>query len=329
MTGSGFLAEIVFRVVGSEGQSSVIDLTNVVLGDNTASAIPSFPLGATVNVGTPIPTPTATLVPTATSVGQPAATATRRPRATATNGPASVPANTPTPLPVSPTSTPTPTPTATPTAAPGLVDGAIERQVSPEESARIVTPDQKASIDIPSGALDEPAVVSVRPRTAEEVPPPPRGLRFSGAVVEVSFEDADGNPLEGLRLRRTATVSFTFTFQEFLDAGEGGLVTHRLASGGTEWTPLATDVSLADKVASARTSTFSSFALTTTAPAPSPTPTPTPEPTTAPVATVAPMATPVAPSPGGTAPSPGLLLAFVVVGLMLSAAGVYYLARAR
>ena len=51
VSGSGYLSEVHFRVIGSDGSSSPIDLTNVLLGDNTANEIPSLPQGASVVVG--------------------------------------------------------------------------------------------------------------------------------------------------------------------------------------------------------------------------------------------------------------------------------------
>jgi len=50
VTGSGYLAVLHFHVIGSEGESSAIDLSNGVLSDITASQIPATWVGDTMNV---------------------------------------------------------------------------------------------------------------------------------------------------------------------------------------------------------------------------------------------------------------------------------------
>jgi hypothetical protein len=70
VSGSGFLSELRFRAIGADGTASVIGLTSVLLGDNTATEIPSAFLGpVTVRIGdrpaeqavptSPVATPTA------------------------------------------------------------------------------------------------------------------------------------------------------------------------------------------------------------------------------------------------------------------------------
>jgi len=62
VSGSGYLAEIHFHVLGSAGSSSDIDLSNGVLSDNSANEIIATWTGYSVDVYsvTPTPTPTAT-----------------------------------------------------------------------------------------------------------------------------------------------------------------------------------------------------------------------------------------------------------------------------
>jgi hypothetical protein len=68
VSGSGYLAEIHFHVLGSAGSSSDIDLSNGVLSDNSANEIIATWTGYSVDVYsvTPTPTPTRTATPTPT-----------------------------------------------------------------------------------------------------------------------------------------------------------------------------------------------------------------------------------------------------------------------
>ena len=50
VSGSGFLAEIHFRTIGTIGTSSAINLTNVLVGNNVAQEIPSVAQGTTVTI---------------------------------------------------------------------------------------------------------------------------------------------------------------------------------------------------------------------------------------------------------------------------------------
>ena len=110
VSGSGYLAEIQFHVIGSAGSSSMISFANGVLSDNAANEIAATWVGNSVLIyaSTPMPTPTPT--PTVTPTPAPTPTAT--------------PVPTPTPAPIGgggggggsyiPTPTPRPTPTITP-----------------------------------------------------------------------------------------------------------------------------------------------------------------------------------------------------------------------
>jgi hypothetical protein len=79
VSGSGFLSELRFRAIGADGTASVIGLTDVLLGDNTAAEIPSVFQGpVTVRIGdrpaaptSPVATPTA--LPTQSSGALPGA----------------------------------------------------------------------------------------------------------------------------------------------------------------------------------------------------------------------------------------------------------------
>jgi len=66
VSGSGYLAEIHFHVLGSAGSSSNIDLSNGVLSDNSANEIIATWTEYSVDVYSVTPTPTPTPTPTAT-----------------------------------------------------------------------------------------------------------------------------------------------------------------------------------------------------------------------------------------------------------------------
>jgi type VI secretion system secreted protein VgrG len=148
VSGSGYLSQIQFHVIGSVGNTSQINLTNGVLSDNSANEIPANWIGDTVyvdgNTQTPTPTPTPVPRPTPTPTATP--TPTLKPisgGAGASGGYAPTPTPTPTPtLVVTPSPPPTPlpaptlagaltptptaaaiSPTPTPTPAPGVPGG--------------------------------------------------------------------------------------------------------------------------------------------------------------------------------------------------------------
>ena len=108
VSGSGYLAEIHFHVVGSASDTSDIVPCNGIMSDNEASEIPATWLGDSVHV-TPSPIPTLTPTPTPTFTPTPTPT----------------PSPTPTPT-VTPTTTPGVTPTATPTPTGGGDDDAYQ-----------------------------------------------------------------------------------------------------------------------------------------------------------------------------------------------------------
>ena len=415
VTGSGTLITITFNATGADGTSSDIELTSLVLGDNSAQLIQTTFQSDTVVVGTPAtatPTATATTVP-------PTATATTVPgEATAT--PTNTPTNTPTatatvisedlesievtpadtlievgdtqqytatgtflddttqditadvtwtstgdnaatisdaglatgqnsgtdtitatfdevvgtailrvdPAPqAAPKSTPapaTPTPAPLPASTPVPASGATQSYVTPQEDARVTAPGDKATLDIPSGALSVPAFVTVRSQTTADVPDAPAGFELGADIVEISFADTSGNEIVGLTLTKAATVEFPITVSQFLDAGPGGLVILRAESGGDEWTSLPTDVDPVAKTASALVTSFSSFTLGTgSAPVAIATEV-APAATSEPVVAAA-TATAIAPATGGAAPTSGMLLALSLLGLAAIAGGGSYL----
>ena len=139
ISGSGYLAEISFKVKGDEGDESVLELSNGVLGNTSAGEIPATWVDAEIKIGVeekeeeegeeeeegPTPTPSPTLMPE-TNVTEtpspsptlaPGVTQTPTPTPTPTPSPGETPKPTATPA-IKPTSKPTPTPTPAATLKP-------------------------------------------------------------------------------------------------------------------------------------------------------------------------------------------------------------------
>ncbi|NQU10664.1 fibronectin type III domain-containing protein [bacterium] len=68
VSGSGYLCELNFSAIGADGTSSDIDLTNGLLGDNTASQITATWAGATVNVASSVTLVSIAVTPATASV---------------------------------------------------------------------------------------------------------------------------------------------------------------------------------------------------------------------------------------------------------------------
>ena len=115
VSGSGYLAEVHFHVIGTPCHTSALNLSNVMLFDAEGNLIePVALVNASVHVQGPIPTPTPEPTPSPT----PEPTPTGTPSPTPTPTPTMTPEPSPTPT-VTPTPTPTPTATPTPTPTPG------------------------------------------------------------------------------------------------------------------------------------------------------------------------------------------------------------------
>ena len=131
VSGSGYLAQISFKVKGDEGDDSVLELSNVILGNTSAGEIPATWIEAEIKVGVEEkeedeeeeeePTPTPTLAPGETPATTPEANVTETP--TPTLAPGETPKPTATPEKKStpkPTATPEKKSTPTPTPVPGF-----------------------------------------------------------------------------------------------------------------------------------------------------------------------------------------------------------------
>jgi hypothetical protein len=119
VSGSGYLAQISFKVKGDEGDDSVLELSNVILGNTSAGEMPATWIDAEIKVGVEEkeeeeeeeeeeePTPTPTLAPGETLATTPEANVTETPT------PTLAPGETPKPT-ATPEKKSTPKPTATP-----------------------------------------------------------------------------------------------------------------------------------------------------------------------------------------------------------------------
>ena len=119
VSGSGYLTEIHFHVVGKYCNTSDITFSKGVLSDNSSTEIPATWIGDSVYTTaspTPTTTPTPTTSPTPTPTTSPTPVPTPSPTPTPTAGPTPTPTTSPTPAPtVTPTTPPGVAPTATPT----------------------------------------------------------------------------------------------------------------------------------------------------------------------------------------------------------------------
>ena len=122
VSGSGYLTEIHFHVVGKYCKTSDITFSKGVLSDNSSTEIPATWIGDSVYT-TASPTPTTTPTPTTSPTPAPTTSPTPVPTPSPTPTPTAGPTPTPTPT-QTPTPTPTITPGATPTATPTPTDSA-------------------------------------------------------------------------------------------------------------------------------------------------------------------------------------------------------------
>jgi hypothetical protein len=213
------------------------------------------------------------------------------------------------------------------------------------------------SISIKPGSVTEFVAIDVSPIQAASVPEVPAALQMrvnTDGVVDITFKDADGNPIDNFVSNRAITVTVRFTDAEAADAGgANNLVIMKYDENAGSWSKLTTTVDLFNKTLSAQVKTFSLFAVgipgvlvqpqptatatvaqpTATATVAQPTATATvAQPTaTATVAAVLPTATPrtdvVLPATGDVAPGAGAIMGFIVLGLLFVTSGVAIVRR--
>ncbi len=222
------------------------------------------------------------------------ASVTIRPPA-ATPEPTSAPVNPPEPTPVLPTP----------------VTGVEQTVVTPAEGGSLTTEDGAVSVDIPVGATDVYMGVQIVPvePTTEDVPPPPLAFSVGSRVVSIVFTDASGNALTNVVLDRPVQVCVAFTDADAAaaDGGVFGLELLRYADPPGEWVALNTTVDPVNKMLCGYTSRFSLFAVGISK------------------ATGAEEA--ILPATGDYAPSSGLVMSLVGVGVVFVGFGLVALRR--
>lgn len=228
------------------------------------------------------------------------------------------PAATPTPEPVNP---PGPVPTPPP---PDNVGGGTS-VVTPVEGGTVATEDGGVKLEIKPGTVDAFVVVDVSPVQVASVPAVPTALRVrvsTGGVVDITFKDADGKPIDNFVAGRAITVTVKFTDAEAADAGgANNLVIMKYDEKAGTWSKLTTTVDLLNKTLSAQVKTFSLFGVGI------------PEVVAAPTATAAAGATATPrpdvslPATGDVAPGAGAIMGFIVLGLIFLTSGVAIVRR--
>ena len=213
---------------------------------------------------------------------------------------------TPRPAAVNP---PGPTPVL-PTPAAGVEQGVV----SPAEGGTLSAQGGAVSVEVPAnaftGAFRGVQVVPVVP-TAAEVPPPSGAFRVGSRVVNIVWTDDAGNPLTNVVLDRPVRVCVAFTDADAAASAGGAfdLQLMRYANPPGEWRTLNTTVDTKNKKLCGYTSRFSLFAVGIAA---------------APTGAVPGV---VLPATGDYAPSSGLVMSLVGVGVVFVGFGLVALRR--
>jgi len=214
----------------------------------------------------------------------------------------------PTPVPENP---PEPTPVL-----PTPVAGVDQTLVTPAEGGTVETEDGSVSVDVPAGAIADTymgvQIVPVDP-VVVDVPPPPLAFKLGSTVVDIVFTDDQGVVQENVVLDRPVQVCIAYSDADAAAAEGGvfGLEMLRYADPPGQWVALSTTVDPVNKKLCAYTTRFSKFAVgITQAPAP-------------------PVEEAVLPATGDYAPSTGLVLSLIGVGVAFAGFGLLALRRRR
>ena len=232
--------------------------------------------------------------------------------------PSSSPA--PTAVPQNPSAdVPSPPPPSTAGGAAETITPAEGGSVSIETTGTDDEPGRNVVIDVPSSAVDDFVTLDVAPVPNASVPPVPAALRVrvSGTVVDLTFSDTDGNPIDDFVAGRAITITISYTQADADEAGGAqNLVIMKYDEIIGEWVALPTTPNFAAQTISASVKTFSLFGVgipEVGEPAVSGT------------------ATPVSgvslPATGDVAPGNNAVIAFIVLGLLLMTGGVTVMRR--
>ena len=266
---------------------------------------------------------TAPTGPATTSV-QVVATQSDSPSATSTalvTVKAPKPAPDPTPVPVNPSDViPPPPPPSTPGGESETITPAEGGTVTLTTTGTSQEPGRDVTIVVPVGAVDDFVALDVAPVASASVPPVAAALRIrvSGTVVDLTFTDIDGNPIDNFVAGRAVTITISYTQADADEAGSAqNLVIMKFDTVSEEWAALATTVDLSNMTITASVKTFSLFGVGI--------------PQVGEPAGVDPTATPVSsvslPATGDVAPGNNSVIAFIVIGLLLMTGGVTVIRR--
>ena len=237
--------------------------------------------------------------------------------------------NSPPPVPV-PTAAPVNPSVEIPPPPPPSVVGAEVETITPVEGGTVTLettgtadePARQITIEVPSSAVDDFVALDVAPVAAASVPPVPAALRIrvSGTVVDLTFTDIDGNPIDNFVANRAVKITISYTTADADDAGGAqNLVIMKYDEVTGDWVALPTTVNLAGMTISASVKTFSLFGVgipEVSEPA-SPSATATPRPP----------AEATLPATGDVAPGNNAVIAFTVIGLLLMTGGIALIRR--
>lgn len=244
----------------------------------------------------------------------------------------------------------------TPTVAPSfdIAAGSAVGSITPGLVSSLSSPDSKVTITVPAEAAKTAGLLHYTAKTSADAPASaPSGMSFGSTLFELNQVDASGTVMTGTKFNSSIVINVKYNATD-IAAAEGNphrLVLYKFDTGSGKWHSLGTSVNFSTQSVSASIRSLSFFAIVgqPLPPAPTPTPkgtatpspqlyphtssaaayvapataTPTPEPTA--TAMPAPTATLLPPTPGDVAPGSGFMVGLLVIALVLTAAGGYYM----
>jgi LPXTG-motif cell wall-anchored protein len=245
-----------------------------------------------------------------------------------------------------------------PAAPPGSTEEAETTIVTPVEGGSVTSRDGAVTVDVKAGSVDAFVGLDVAPVADADVPPVPAALRLKtiGTVVDLTFTDPDGVPIDNFVAGKPVTVTIGYTDADALEAsGARNLVIMKYDEAIGAWTALPTTVNLTAKTISAQVRSFSLFGIgapvevvvpaeptatavpptavpaTATAVPPTAVPPTAVPPTAVPPTTVPATATPSPdvelPATGDVAPGMAAVIGLMMLGLALVGGGVAIVRR--
>jgi len=235
-----------------------------------------------------------------------------------------------------------------------IATGSAVVSITPGLTSSLTSPDSKVTITVPTAAAKTAALLHYTAKTSADVPASaPSGMSFGSTFFELNQVDAAGTVMTGSKYNSGIVISIKYNATD-IAAAEGNpnrLVLYKFDTGSGKWHSLGTSVNFSNQSVSATVRSLSFFALVGQPLPPAPTPTPkgtatpsaqayphtssaaayvapataTPTATPDPTATPAPTATLLPPTPGDVAPGSGFMVGLLVIALVLTAAGGYYM----